>query len=535
MYILLVDDDEIIIEDIKSSVNWKKLGITRVESAYNVNQAREILEKKPVDIVVSDIEMPGKSGLSLLQWYREKGLQGKFLLLTSHENFDYAFKAIRFHAEEYLMKPFNVEAMEMVLQKMLIELQKEREQEKTNALGQWMLSNIREMRLNLWHRLVNDNTGTSYKKLEQELKNPDLQIDVDASYSLVISRITNMEQDAEAYGNDLLDFMLMNIQAEVFFGTPENENILRYQYPGYVILVVICQIGDTGGTHQENELHNLCGEMMRLCGKLLSTTLTCCIMNPCKPLEFRETYTRGVQLLERCVAFYGEVFSEEHTKDYLSQQAPALQMQLMEEFLNRKAKKEFMMYLKKELEARIKTKQLDSRMLENIRRETQQVVYAHLANQGIQISLLVNDKISEQLFRKAGQSALDMLRYENYLLDKIFEYEEELEQSKGLIEKINDYISVHYAEDIGRNEIGAEFYLVPEYLSKLYKKKTGMKLKDYINEYRIEQAKILLQKEDESIGEVAIKTGFDNLSYFSTLFKKSTGMTPVEYRKKSAN
>ena len=74
---------------------------------------------------------------------------------------------------------------------------------------------------------------------------------------------------------------------------------------------------------------------------------------------------------------------------------------------------------------------------------------------------------------------------------------------------------------------------MPEYLARMYKKKTGVSLKDYINDYRIQQAKLLLQQSDKQVGEVAADVGFSNLSYFSTLFKKSTGLTPVEYRRRS--
>ena len=91
----------------------------------------------------------------------------------------------------------------------------------------------------------------------------------------------------------------------------------------------------------------------------------------------------------------------------------------------------------------------------------------------------------------------------------------------------------HYRENIGRNEISAEFYLAPEYLAKMYKRQTGISLKDYINEYRIKQAKLLLEKEEMQISDVAETVGFDNFTYFSTLFKKYTGMSPNSYRKKS--
>ena len=188
-------------------------------------------------------------------------------------------------------------------------------------------------------------------------------------------------------------------------------------------------------------------------------------------------------------------------------------------------------FLKKELNAKVRMNILDGKMLVQIRQEIQQSVYVHLAQKGILASLLLSDETSVQMAARASQSVIDMIRWGNYLLSRVFEYEEEVEKAQTIVDKIHYYIQEHYKENIGRNEISSQFYLAPEYLSKMYKKKTGKKLKDFINEYRLEQAKILLKNKKLRISDVAVEVGFDNFSYFSTLFKKSTGMTANEYRK----
>jgi two-component system response regulator YesN len=104
-------------------------------------------------------------------------------------------------------------------------------------------------------------------------------------------------------------------------------------------------------------------------------------------------------------------------------------------------------------------------------------------------------------------------------------------KASGLIERINAYVHEHYSDLLDRNEIAGAFHLAPEYLAKLYKKKTGVYLKDYIREYRVEQAKRLLRDEDVLISDVAGAVGFDNFSYFSTIFRKYVGVTPNEYRR----
>ena len=525
MRILLVDDDPIILEDIRSSIHWEKLGIHCVFTAFDTAQARDILSKEPVDIIVCDIELPQESGLDLLRWYRQQPWDGQFLLLTSYAKFEYATQALQLRAEAYLTKPFNVETMEIALQKAVQNRREALAQAQANALGQWIVGNIRETHLSVWHQLLSGSTATSYQHLIQRLRKTPLEIDMDASYRLVLSKVTNLEEDLETYGNELLTFMLQNIQSETFSGAPENQNVLSYNYPGCYLLVAVCPDGPDG------DFRRKCTSLQHHFSKLLTATVTFCIMNPCKIADFHQVFQQGTHLLNQCVAFYGETFFEYQSEDYLQDRAPILKMQQLAEYLEAGNKREFMTYLKKVLDARVQSAVLDARMLKSIHREIQQAMYSHMSKQGIQISLLINDSLSESLAAKSDRSALDLLRSTDYFLDKLFAYEQDLARSRSLIDNINSYIHSHYAENIGRNEIGAAFYLVPEYLSKLYKKSTGVNLKDYINDYRMEQAKKLLQSSKKTVGEIAADVGFDNLSYFSTLFKKNTGMTPLEYRR----
>ena len=149
----------------------------------------------------------------------------------------------------------------------------------------------------------------------------------------------------------------------------------------------------------------------------------------------------------------------------------------------------------------------------------------------IQISGLFVDDNLNQLGQKASQSVLDMIRWTNYLIDCTFQYEESVQKNYSLNEKVDQYIREHYRENIGRTEIAEQFYLAPEYLSKTYKKLTGRTIKDTITEYRIDEAKRMLER-GERVSDVAETVGFDNFTYFSTIFKKYTGVSPNQYCKK---
>ena len=124
-----------------------------------------------------------------------------------------------------------------------------------------------------------------------------------------------------------------------------------------------------------------------------------------------------------------------------------------------------------------------------------------------------------------------MIRWVSYLLDCTFEYMESVQKQYTLGEKVNRYLKEHYKEPIRRETVAEQFHLAPEYLSKVYIKQTGKKIKDTLAEYRIEEAKHLLEC-GERVSDVAEAVGFDNFTYFSTTFKKYTGISPNQYRKK---
>ena len=87
MNVLLVDDEMDVLEGITDALDFDSLGIESVYLAQSAAHAREILLSRNVDIMVTDIEMPGESGLDLLQWVRDSGLDTVTLFCTSYANF----------------------------------------------------------------------------------------------------------------------------------------------------------------------------------------------------------------------------------------------------------------------------------------------------------------------------------------------------------------------------------------------------------------------------------------------------------------
>ena len=96
---------------------------------------------------------------------------------------------------------------------------------------------------------------------------------------------------------------------------------------------------------------------------------------------------------------------------------------------------------------------------------------------------------------------------------------------------IVEYINDHYSEDLNVTALANRFFISPSYFAHLFKKKSGKSVIEYINEVRITHAKSFLEKDDTSIGSIALLVGFGDINYFSRKFKELVGMTPTEYKK----
>lgn len=116
-----------------------------------------------------------------------------------------------------------------------------------------------------------------------------------------------------------------------------------------------------------------------------------------------------------------------------------------------------------------------------------------------------------------------------YIAQKATIKEEELPE---LVQRITLYIQQHYEKELGNSQISNEFGYHSYYLNRVFKKSTGITIHQAVIQERIRVAKKLLRATTLSIHSVAIETGFSDSAQFCAAFKKYTGYTPTEYRKK---
>lgn len=101
---LIVDDEKIVRAEIRRLADWEKYGMEIVGEAENGRAALHFLQENPVDLMITDLSMPGLSGIDFLQTVREQFPELRIVVMTMHQNFDYIQQAMRLGVVDYITK-----------------------------------------------------------------------------------------------------------------------------------------------------------------------------------------------------------------------------------------------------------------------------------------------------------------------------------------------------------------------------------------------------------------------------------------------
>lgn len=133
--LLLVDDDPIVVDLMKEIVDYAAFGIEQVYTAGSMREAIAVLEKHSVDIALCDIEMPGGSGLDLIQYMNERQAQIVKVIVSAHNEFAFAQRAVELHCYSYLLKPVTPGNMANLLHRITKEVFSRRSDTHLRAMG----------------------------------------------------------------------------------------------------------------------------------------------------------------------------------------------------------------------------------------------------------------------------------------------------------------------------------------------------------------------------------------------------------------
>ncbi|PWU66831.1 MULTISPECIES: AraC family transcriptional regulator [Gracilibacillus] len=143
------------------------------------------------------------------------------------------------------------------------------------------------------------------------------------------------------------------------------------------------------------------------------------------------------------------------------------------------------------------------------------------------------------VFELDNQSNENSMMIDNLLLQLLLiiarqrreQNHEENGRNENYVKKVITYIHENYDHDITVEQLANVAHIHPSYLHRIFKQSTGMTLHEYISRVRIEKAKMLLEKTDIAVTEISSYVGINTSQYFSSVFRRSTGLSPSNYRR----
>jgi AraC-like DNA-binding protein len=144
------------------------------------------------------------------------------------------------------------------------------------------------------------------------------------------------------------------------------------------------------------------------------------------------------------------------------------------------------------------------------------------------------EKYKEIVYILANNIQLSLLNSIRYLNKTNYLSSTYTETNNWIIESVQNYAMTYYNRDIKLIHLAKLYFINPQYLCRLFRKETGLTFTDFINSYRLEKAKTLLKTTDEDVLGIAYQVGYNNVTYFNRLFKKSLGLSPSQFRNTQA-
>ncbi len=201
--VVIADDEERICQLIQALINWDSLEMEIAGMAHNGIEAFDVVQKVRPDILITDIRMPGLSGLELIEKVKAACPEVEIIIISGYAHFEYAQQAIRFGVGHYLLKPINKAELTETLEKLKSKIGQRQESERDKqVLIQKAQKNEDYMRSKLLTQLLN---GEQVSLNEEILKN---QYGITLKSGLIQSFCLKMDCEEEALGTSSVSVLM---------------------------------------------------------------------------------------------------------------------------------------------------------------------------------------------------------------------------------------------------------------------------------------------------------------------------------------
>lgn len=515
MKLILIEDEPDSLLGMKRVVESIDMEFTLLTSNH-AEEALKIIQVESPELVVTDIMLPGMTGLDLVEQFISEDYQPKVIIVSGFNDFDYARRSILFGAVDYLLKPFNTEEFKDKIYKSLTMIQ----EEKAHLLELKHQQSFAE----IGNRSMRDEYLLDFclrptaleEHLYHRLRLWEIEWLANQTYTLLVMD-TKGYPDGKPGGRQfsLQTFAIGNIVLElikdqtpsILFKGPKNR---------WVLLTGIQDIDELSLKIVEHidRFHKIPLSL----GKSIRKT------------AFRDIHTA-----------YQEALSDFRIQSLSTES---------DDFDDIREDGDISSHLSspKEMSALICSKEetlIEQGVRSFIREmflfegtESKEDLIRSILNYLSQIHVCLSESTSRELEEiplriwEDFDACQTLKEYEDVLVKYLKNLSMEMAPSKtnAIIERAVQIIKKRYREDLTLQLIADELSIHPVWLSQSFKKEMGQTYMDYMSETRIEKAKGLLRETSMKVYEIAESVGYHDLQHFGSVFKKRTGQTPKEYR-----
>ncbi len=522
MNVIIIDDQKDVVNSLKNGINWSGLNIDEVYTACSAKDARKLFGEFPIEIMLSDIEMPEEDGLSLLRWVRENYSDVECILLTSYANFDYAKEAIMLDCYDYILQPARFEEVEAAVRKAGLKLKQKQKMLRLQRTQDFLLSQ-REMVLDSIIEKIFASEEARVDELFQELTDMFQKKFNKECYYLADIQILRWKKDEEEWNGELVKLVLRNILEEIY--RQNSCEFLISQIGNYDYFILFYGEGDSftyetllNGIRPAHDfiLKNMEFEAAVYMGNRVQGNLY-------------RSVQRLTEIKENNIMRLPEIFEETYGGTDRGKSLDSLNISRWmkridggEGVLVKNAVSIFLKEAQKE-------KSIHIDMMKTIHYEFSKAVFSILEKRQLNSQSIFTAEYSYEKYINAYRTYDTLTEAMEYCLLRLKNIPEEQTEADP-VKLALKYIGDNMNKNISRSEVAKHVYLNEEYFSRIFKSRTGFAFKDYVTEVKMKYVKELLVTTNFSISIIASKVGYDNFSYFSKLFKKLENMTPQEYR-----
>lgn len=521
MYTVLIVEDEILVSvGLKNMVRWSDLNMVIVGEARNGQQGLEMYREKKPDLILTDIKMPVMDGIELIRQIRKEDTKTKIVVLTGYEDFELVRQSFMLGISDYILKlKMLPEEIEEVVRKVSDELSGDSASEaQQESDREEQLDEARVLCRDIILQGINDRENGEISRLIGVLGVETADLTVGVMECFPLRKDVPVGYQEEKVEQIILN-LIRNILSEYCKG-----DILPQKDGKYLLLLNLNELKKQG-IPPADMFQRIKTSVQTYVNVLAAFGISSCA-DCCQDLH--RLYGEADSALEQA-CFFGEslVFFEDAD---LQESFEAI----LTEFEN---KIEAWTFLGDDYCWKIRK---EIAFLKKMRRPRGAEIREILIRWIHQISL--DRGILKEEMLKTTLKSVEKIRSMVSLPDMLKAFEEcvlILDESmkksgtvKREVEETIAYIQDNYRDaELSVAKAALAVDLNKDYLSNLFKKEMGISFSDYVNIQRIKKARELLTNTHLKTYEIAYEVGFQDVGYFSRVFKKIVGIRPGEYKK----